>query len=274
MNNSGDIEPQVNNVRQATFQYFREHPSFYVLFFAIAFAGSALTFYVRSPQFIFFSLAGLFVIYTIVSNKMRGYMMEQFAKSLNYSFEKEGDLNSVSGALFNIGHSQIMADVISGKDADGHPNRVFFYSYTVGSGKNSHTYNYTVFENTFKGNIPHILLHKQGFFTDTSLGFSNDNHVRLEGDFNKYFSLSVEKGFEMEAYEIFTPDFMEELIEDAKKLNFEFIDDKLYIYTINFIGSRDELQTMFDLSNKLCAHLEPVLKSIEGDVTAMKEVAK
>ena len=262
--------PVVNNVRQATFHYLKTHPFYYILIFLLLFIGITLTIRTSVPHFLVFAVMGIFLVIGIVSNQMRSYLMEQFAKSLGFSYEPKGDLTTVAGTIFNVGHSQEMKNVISGKDGDGHPIRIFSYNYTVGSGKNAHTYYFTIFENTFLGKMPHILLHKQSFFADIEPDLSGAEHIKLEGDFGKYFSLSVEKEFEIEALQIFTPDFMQELIENAKKLNFEFFQSKLYIYTPGFIGSREELDSLFNLSNELCVRLEPVVKSISKDVEALR----
>ena len=192
--------------------------------------------------------------------------MQEFARDMKYSFADNAEIGSVNGSLFSVGHSRKITDVISGMDND-RPVRVFLYQYTVGSGKNSHTYCYTVCENTFSGNVPHILLHKPGFFLlENGLSFFGDEEITLEGDFNKYFSLHVEKNFEQEAYEIFTPDFMSELIDTAQKLNFEFFQNKLYIYSHGYIQSRAELDSMFALADKLCDKIEPVLDHMKVQI--------
>lgn len=198
--------------------------------------------------------------------------MKQFALNLGYTYAEEGDLLSVTGSLFNIGHSQTMKCVISGKDND-RPVRIFLYSYTVGSGKNSHTYRYTVFESTFDGNMPHLLLNsKKLFFSNDIPDFSSGHHISLEGDFDKYFSLYVEKEFEIEALQMFDPDFMAELIESSKSFSAEFFQNKIYVFLPKFISTRVELDTMFSVSNKLCDHLEPVVNSIRADVDALRDL--
>lgn len=265
----------MTDVRQATWHYLSAHSWYYALAIIILAVGVGLSLVTLVPHFFIFSLVAVFLMYLFIANKMRGYLMQQFAQSLGYTYSDQGDINSVRGSLFSIGHSMNMKDVISGTDK-GRPVRIFLYNYTVGYGKNSHTYSYTVLENTFSGVMPHILLHKKEFFLfetpDDFTNFSGSEPLSLEGDFNKYFSLYVEKEFEMEAYEIFTPDVMEELIETSKTLCFEFFQNKLFIYTPKFINKRAELDAMFALSDKLCSELEPVINSMKEDVKAQKEL--
>ena len=81
--------------------------------------------------------------------------------------------------------------------------------------------------------------------------FDGSEHIQLEGDFNKYFTLKVPKGYETEAYQIFPPNVMADLIDRAKDLNFEFNGNKLYIYATKLILVREQLQAMFDLAEYL-----------------------
>ena len=200
--------------------------------------------------------------------------MRQFAKDLGYEYVNQGDMGSVVGSLFGIGHGRSISHVLN-STKESHPVRIFLYSYVVGEGKSSRTYQNTVFEKTFDCIVPHILVHKPDlFFSNDIPVFDGGVNLKLEGNFNKYFSLTVQKDFEMEAYEIFTPDVMEELIETSKKFGFEFIQNKLYIYTRTFINKRAELDEMFALSENLCARFEAVLHGMEGDVIAVKETLK
>ena len=257
-------EEEVTDVQSSALHYILARPKYYLSALFLVFLGVGLGFYLHSPDVIILCFAGVFLIYGFVAAKMRKTLMQDFAKDIGYSFTDSADIGSVAGALFSVGHSQSISDVISGTDKD-RPVRVFLYQYTVGSGKNSHTYFYSVCENTFSGTVPHILLHKPEFFLLGNVPtFSGGESITLEGDFNKYFSLYVEKGFEQEAYEIFTPDFMAELEDTAKKLNFEFFQNKLYIYMPKYIETRAELDAMFALADKLCDKLEPLLDRMKA----------
>jgi len=272
-NKIGKKEELVTNVQQATWHYFFSHPGYYITALVIVVISFVVCFYISAFYPFGFALVFLLILYSFVSAKIRGYLMEQFAKSLGYEYLSKGDpSSSVDGSLFSMGHDNNISDMIKGKDGD-RVVRIFLYRCTIGYGKSAHTYFYTVFENTFNGNMPHILLHKeQFFFGGNPVDFSGGKHVTLEGDFNKYFSLYVEKDFEIEAYQIFDPDFMQELIETSKSFGFEFYQNKLYIYMPRLINKRSELDAMFTLSQKLCTHLEPVVNSIKDDIEATKNL--
>lgn len=265
---------EIADVRQSTVRYILARPAWYLSIFFVAFFGIFLSVYTSYYVILIFSTVTVIILYAIVFNKMTEYLMRQFAKSLGYEYASSGDTTSVFGALFHIGHSHSISHVLSGSK-ESHPVRIFLYSYVVGQGKNSRTYRYTVFEKTFDCIVPHILVHKpEIFFSEDVPVFFGGVDITLEGNFNKYFSLTVEKDFEMEAHQIFTPDVMEELIETSKTFSFEFIQNRLYIYTSKFIGTRAELDAMFALSQKLCTKLEPVLHGMEEDIEAVKKLIK
>ena len=75
--------------------------------------------------------------------------------------------------------------------------------------------------------------------------------IKLEGDFNQYFSLSITKGYEVEALEIFTPDVMQELIEKAKKFSMEVIGGHIFIYDNAIVGTKQGLSTTFTASRNI-----------------------
>ena len=272
---SVDDVGHVSDVNQSTLHFILLRPQNYlpaVLILGVAFFFGYLTH--DYFDFFFFGMAGIFVLYAYNLNIVRGLLMRQFAKDLGYKYTGQGNRESVVGSLFGIGHSRSISHVIDSIN-ESHPVRIFFYSYIVGEGKSSHTYQNTVFEKTFDCIVPHILVHKPDlFFSNDIPVFEGGVNLTLEGDFNKYFSLTVQKDFEMEAYEIFTPDVMEELIETSKKFGFEFIQNKLYIYTRKFIDKRTELDDLFTLSEKLCSQFESVLHGMEGDVKAVRDTLK
>jgi len=57
-----------------------------------------------------------------------------------------------------------------------------------------------------------------------------------------------------------------ELENSSQKLNFEFFQNKLYIYRHGYIQSRAELDSMFALSDRLCDKIEPVLDHMKVQI--------
>ena len=64
-----------------------------------------------------------------------------------------------------------------------------------------------------------------GFFP-----FTGDQVLHLEGDFDKWFTLYCPREYETDALQIFTPDLMAVLIDDASAFDVEIVDDWLFAY--------------------------------------------
>lgn len=186
-----------------------------------------------------------------IFGRVQKEFMRQFAVSIGFFYTPSGPTET-QGKLFSIGHSHRTYNMLSGT-YQSYPVRIFTYSFTVGSGKQQHSYTYTVCEATGSTQFPDITLtsKQNGFLANPHVLSFSDEHIQLEGDFNKYFTLTVPKNYEQEAYEILTPDVMASLIDKAKKLNFEFVGDKIYVYVEHEITTRAELQELFDATSFL-----------------------
>ncbi len=238
--------------------------------FVIALALS-ITLFIHTGVFhgIVFSIIGTFIYFTYVYNKIRGEFMEHFAKEIGWQYEEKGDMASVSGNLFSVGHSQLIRNVVLGQ-FEKHSMRIFSYQYTVGSGKSAHTYYYTIFEITLNGLLPDILLKNLknwAMFEQPK----NTTKLSMEGDFNKYFSLYVANDYEIEAYQIFTPDVMTDLIDKCADLNFEFSNNKLYVYKTALITKRSEFYMMFESVKHILNHILPTILNMHDDVDALNK---
>lgn len=80
-------------------------------------------------------------------DKKRTAAFEAVAQSMNFSFSKDASTGLLEAAstfhLFSQGHSRRIKNVMKGV-ANEIAVKIFDYRYTVGHGKNSHTYNQTV----------------------------------------------------------------------------------------------------------------------------------
>lgn len=66
------------------------------------------------------------------------------------------------------------------------------------------------------------------------LGIDRNQTLRLEGDFNDYFTLYAPRDYERDALYIFAPDLMALLIDETQQFDAEIIDSKLYFYGKSF----------------------------------------
>jgi len=181
--------------------------------------------------------------------KIKKQFTIEFGKSIGFTYSQTAPIESVSGKLFSLGNAKMILDVLSGI-YENIPIRIFTYFFQE-SGNDSNKIFLTVFEVTLEGNVPNLFLCSN---KSKAFNFNWDKNVTplvLEGDFNKYFNLHVLKDYEQEAYQILTPDVMVKLIDLAHELNFEFIGNKLYIYTTRLITKKSEMERVFNLSKYL-----------------------
>jgi len=259
-------EIEVTDISKSAWAYVRKH---YWGWVALIILGVIFVAYEaissRDPhmlQLAIFSLAAFGGLYAYAFSKMKHLFMQEFASSIGFSYSLTLEPASLKGRLFALGHSARCDDVLSGS-YKGFPMRIFNYYFTVGYGKHQRTFSFTVFELRFKARLPEIFLISKSERADlfgSSLGAGES--VRLEGDFNKYFDLYVPKGSEQEAYEIFTPDSMATLIDKANNLDFQFIEDRLYVYEGKIIETRPEMQATFALVDSLVDMMQDEIQEV------------
>jgi hypothetical protein len=254
---------EVESVDQTTNNLFLRRYRVYARGYFIFLVACLLLSYFSTVFFMigFVSAIAVALCYAIVHIKVRNTFMQQFGASLGLAYAVKGEVGS--GTLFSTGHDQQVYDVLTGV-YNGRNVRIYFYQYTIGQGKSSYTYTATVFEVTFDSVMPDLLLLRRPDLFGLALEAKNSTSLHLEGDFNTYFSVSVARDREQEAYQILTPDVMTHLIDDASKLNFEFNQNKVYIFTRGLIMVRAELQKMFDLAEYLDAILSHNVSEIHA----------
>lgn len=212
-------------------------------------------------------LLWIFVGWSIAYSKMLGEFMSQFARANNFEYYEYWGLGDTVGALFEQGHSRKLSRMAAGS-YHGHPIRFFHYSFTLGSDR-QRTRDFTVTEITLGGLVPNILVESRNTFDFMSFR-GNAHHVEIpfESNFRDHFIAYTQTDFEIEAFEIFTPDVMEALIAKAKGFDFEFIENKLYVFKEGIITSRGEMAKLLDLAKYLIAALAPRLARLNDDVAA------
>ncbi len=270
------IDGTIDDVSVSTSHYLRRHPIYFTipLIVTVILEIIVIRATIISPnRYSFYSiLLPLFlpcIGYSIARSKVQDKFMQQFAAANGFSYRSTGSLDGLDGSFFRIGHDGSVTDVVSGQ-FQGHPLSLFEYDFLVGGGKSESSYHYTIYKLQFDGALPDIMLKCGGTFFGESLLEKNPEKemIKLEGDFNKYFSLSVSKGHEVDALEVFTPDVMEDLIEKAKQFSVEIVNDHLFIYHSSVIGTKQELSRMYALAQYFIEKLEPMLVRMNPTVVA------
>jgi hypothetical protein len=149
------------------------------------------------PILFFVFIIGLIValfIYNSKKEKERTLAMQQAAQAMGWMFAPQAQLGMIPHAnyfnLFNNGHSKSIKNMIYGQ-LNGVKAAVFDYRYTVGHGKNSHTYNQTViYFETPKLQLPLFTLSPENFMHKfiSALGYQDIDFANRP-EFSKRFLL-------------------------------------------------------------------------------------
>ncbi len=210
--------------------------------------------------------------YSVFKNKVLREFMQQFALANKMTYSQKGDASSLTGALFNLGHSHSMTNVVSGSFTDNNLS-LFDYQYTIGSGKNSHTYACTATQIDYPSVLAPVLLtvDYQSFGGIVPF-FGAWEKIKPEGNFDKNFDLYTKKEFEIEALQIFSPDFMVKMLGSWPEFNLEFNGNKIIVFYNRIITTKTELQKMFDLIKYLIVRIEPLAQRMESSVKDLEEL--
>jgi hypothetical protein len=267
------VDESIESVGGSMQNYLKRYPAYLFagIIFLIVYYSLLLLFRVSVIQIYVIPVAVILPAYTYLLSRIRHEFMRQFARSNGFSYAKKGNPAEQDGALFKIGRSKSISDVVSGKFLDC-PLELFTYTYVTSSGKYSQTHYFTVFKFHVTANMPDTLLensdHDFGeLFADRMAGRVP---LKLEGDFNKYFNLSVTKEYEIEALQVFTPDVMVDLIDKCRELNLEMINDHIYIYKDSIMNSKKEIYSLYECATYFEEKLAPVLSRMKPALDAME----
>lgn len=199
--------------------------------------------------FILVFLGGMtFAVWVNVVNNIR---LGEFAKANGMIFYSNSRFDGRPGLIFDSGHSKKFTGIITSKIHDF--SEIGNYQYTTGQGKSRRTHNYGYVRIKLPRRLPHMILDskKNNFFggrmSNLPTGFSKDQKMSLEGDFDKYFTLYAPAQYKTDALYIFTPDVMQALIGAVHNYDCEVIDDDFYIFS----GSKIKLTKKEALSDIL-----------------------
>ena len=269
------------DVDKSTSRYLGKHP-IYIILPLVAAAVIFIFVLLRTSNELsaagstIFCLTFLFLgSVSLARQRVQDQFMSEFATANGYAFSVSGgNFGALDGALFHLGNgNQTVRDTVSGQYL-GCPISLFDYSYETGFGKNRVEHYYTVFQLQFNATMPDLLLEKKSFLSSDTLLGQLPEHVKLEGDFNKYFTLSIRKGYEVEALEVFTPDVMVELVEKCESLSLEIINNHLFIYDNKTVGTKADLYSLYDVARYFVQKLGPVLARMKQSTEAMEAVAQ
>ena len=205
-----------------------------------------------SLQSILFVLSSPWILLAIVRaimlKSIRQNFWKQYAADNGYAYTSSEQTASERGLMFREGHSNRAHNILSGNHGSM-PVRFLEYTFTVGRGKSSQTYHYTVFEFRFSGSFPHSYLN----YTKDGYNIRPAGELHLPPLLAKTFKLYAPEQYEIEVLQIFTPDVLA-LIEDLGW------NQELIVYRPGHVHTRGELQMEFGKAAALAAKLHPTLE--------------
>jgi hypothetical protein len=188
----------------------------------------------------------------------RWYRLDRFARANGLVSVPVSPDPRYSGSIFGIGNSREGYDRL--QSGSGRFLDLGNYRYTTGSGKNRTTHSWGFLALQLDRRLPNMVLDARsnnGVLGATNLPnrFSRDQVLKLEGDFNRYFTLYCPREYERDALYVFTPDLMALLIDNANTFDVEIVDDWMFVYSPHPIDTLDpdSLRRMFRIANTVGA---------------------
>ena len=241
MKNHNFIMPEVKSVGRATVdELFRRWQFWGILAGVIISSLIILALLGGHEMILIFPFFFIFLYFVLIESKIRTLFWKKFAELNGWKYKDISDLNQEQGIMFRQGHSRHISHCIEGV-IDGRNFRIFNYNFSIGSGKHRKIYFYTVFSFKFNGAFPHIYLNNKTNYYSIKIGES----IPLPTEFEKSFSLSAPKEYEIEALEIFTLDVLSRLLDSKFGHDVEFINQEMLVFFDKQINNSEELGNEF-----------------------------
>jgi hypothetical protein len=227
------------------------------------------------PAIPILTIVGYFVFFGVIKNTLEHRrFMRNYANANNLEFINFINKETLKGRLFSIGHSQLANNAITGKYIDN-SIRIFNYSYTVGSGKNSRTSRFTVCEVEIeKTQFPHIFLKSDSMWRHSkkdAFGQDKDVRIKLNKEFEDKFELYATQDYEIEVLQIFTPELLKILTDQGSHFSIEFAENKIYFYDDLVIKKHSQLENLYSVVKKVLDSSGPLLHRLHDDFDAMHQ---
>lgn len=216
----------------------------------------------------FLTIIGTTIYYFIFRKEYKRHklVLHSFAKKNNLIFSEDYDIGSKEKTcqLLNVGGVMIF-NYLQGS----YKNRkieIYNYLQKFSSGKNSTTYEYTVFEVKTKTDLPSAIIGKEESYLWNILGTINlpINFIKCEklqtesNEFNNLFKIYLKKDHtnkdELKTLEILSPDIMEKMVkaeqEDPteREINLEFNKNTIILYKYGFIKNEKDIERFLNLA--------------------------
>ncbi len=171
-----------------------------------------------------------FIILSIRIKKLKNGVWKQFAAANGWTIDVETPPEVVVPPSLQFGHSRELSPVIQAQIGDMICD-LLTYCCVTGSGKSQQTHNFTIACTSLPRPLPHMLLMSKKSRADVRRDLLDGENLKLEGDFDDYFGLQIEKGQEVDVLTIITPDVMQALVDYGQTEDIEVLGNNVYFIT-------------------------------------------
>lgn len=183
----------------------------------------------------------------------------RFANAASYEATREGLIPP--SIVHNLIHGEDTTVIVEAK-SDKHTFEVFTYKFTTGEGKSRKDHFCTVAHIHLEKPFPHLILDSRSNTTLLNKGDA-EQHVKLEGNFDDYFKLFVQKGRQIDALSVITPDVMQTLINMNSNQEIEIIGEHLFFIIKDDQRNSAAVITLFDAVNALADQIVHKARTIK-----------
>lgn len=248
------LKPEIISVPSAAWSKAKSSWVFWMILTASIFLTSWFVIIIiitaeRADQFLAMTFFWIFIplAYLLwVQHKVATLFWKQVAEINGWRYRDSTNLDDESGIMFRQGNHRAISRHIDGVIED-RQFRIFNYVFSIGSGRHRTTYAYTVFSFKFNGSFPHIYLNNK----HNSYSISTGEKIPLPLEFNKQFSLSAPRKYEIEALQIFTPDVLAKMLDNGFIYDIEFVEQEVLMFVDGVINDFQTLEKHFNMALQL-----------------------
>lgn len=195
-----------------------------------------------------------------LQNERNASLWRKFAQSNGWNVHPAALAESyVPPSIGAIGHSRKLSEVIDGT-YNNNTFRIFTYQYTVGSGKNSHTYLYTVMQLVLAKPLPSFIVDSLRVAGSKNIPTGYEK-VSLEGNFDKSFSLYIPAGASADVLSVISPDVMQTLIANNTMQDIESAGGSVWFIQTGDTRGQQHLPQLFIAVHQLAQEFHHRVKT-------------
>lgn len=208
----------------------------------------------------FLGILIIIVAPAVLQRQYENNLFKAFAVSNHFSYSKSGAPEYRDGLVFSLGHSQHFSDIVSGTYQQW-PFSLCLFTYTIGYGKGSQTFNRAVMALNFQTQLPAFVLKRHSLLASLNdegesmrmAGYAEK--LDLEGDFDKYFRVYLVPNTQVEVLSILTPDVMQ-LLLGLDKYEIELTrNGTFYVYSHTYINKKQNLVEIYTILQSITAKI-------------------